>query len=497
MKGNLMKTEHLELWERVEGFSLDDSNAAFPFSERLAGDNGWPLPYARRVVVEYKRFAFLAVAAGHPVTPSDQVDQAWHLHLLYTQSYWKEFCGEVLRTPLHHGPTKGGVRERDKFNDWYARTLASYRAFFGEEPPSDVWPAAARRFGDDIHFARVNTARNWVVPKPAWIRKAAWNLSPSSKLGAALMLAVLFLAGCTGEGDLREGAGWPFDLMAGPFLRFFLVTWAVLAGCAAWWRSRARMPVETPDEPLPELDAYDMAFLAGGKNRALFAAVASLTHRGTLEIDEKEHRLRCNGLPGAAHPFEVSLHQNVMPHPGSTFKELSDQCMALPECERIEEKLKELGLLTTELQRANVCLIPMLIAWMAPAIGFILIVVGLTREKPVGILVVLSTISIGVALWFANRPHRTLRGDAVLTRVREKYAALTSQARLDESAMTTLTLPLAIGLFGASVLNGTALARIEKQLQSKDGGSVGGGCGGGCGGGGCGGGGCGGCGGCG
>jgi uncharacterized protein (TIGR04222 family) len=489
-----MKTEHLELWKRVEGFSLDDSNSAFPFSERLARDNGWPLPYALRVVAEYKRFALLAVAAGHPVTPSDQVDQAWHLHLLYTRSYWKEFCGEVLRTSLHHGPTKGGVSERDKFNDWYARTLASYRAFFGEEPPSDVWPDAARRFGDDIHFARVNTARNWVVPKPACLRKAAWNLSPSSRLGAAALIAALVLAGCTGEDNFRKTAGWPFDLTAGPFLLFFHLTWAVLAGCAAWWRWRARMPVEALDEPLPELDAYDMAFLAGGKNRALFAAVASLTHRGTLEIDEKEHRLRGNVLTGAAHPFEVSVHQNVMPHPGSTFKELSDHCLALPECARIEEKLKELGLLTTELQRARVCIIPMLIALMVPAIGLIKIVIALTRDKPVGILVVLSLISIGAALLFAIRPHRTRRGDAVLARGREKYVALNSPARLNESALTMLALPLAIGLFGSSVLNGTALAGIEKQLQARTGGSEGGGCGGGCGG--CGGG-CGGCGGCG
>ncbi|MEK6230809.1 MAG: hypothetical protein N2A42_03075 [Luteolibacter sp.] len=35
-------------------------------------------------MTEYKRFVALAMLAGHPVTPSEEVDQAWHLHLVYT-----------------------------------------------------------------------------------------------------------------------------------------------------------------------------------------------------------------------------------------------------------------------------------------------------------------------------------------------------------------------------------------------------------------------------
>ena len=133
-----MKNEHHELLQRLEDYTPDEATA-FPFSQRLARENSWPLPYARRVIHEYKRFAFLAVAAGHPVTPSDEVDQAWHLHMLHTGSNWKDFCGEVLRQPLHHQPTKGGANERDKFHDRYQRTIESYRQFFNEEPPVDIW----------------------------------------------------------------------------------------------------------------------------------------------------------------------------------------------------------------------------------------------------------------------------------------------------------------------------------------------------------------------
>src|SRR5688572_3649708 len=96
------------LFQRICAYSPDDADSHLTFTQRLARENGWDLKYARRVVEEYKKFMFLAVAAGHPVTPSEQIDQAWHLHLVYTHSYWEEFCGAVLGQPIHHGPTKGG-----------------------------------------------------------------------------------------------------------------------------------------------------------------------------------------------------------------------------------------------------------------------------------------------------------------------------------------------------------------------------------------------------
>ena len=161
-----MTPDQKQIYEHIRRFRFDQGGTVFPFAARLARDNGWSIGYTARVITEYRRFAFLAVAAGHPVSPSDQVDQAWHLHLLYTKSYWLSFCGETLRTPLHHKPTQGGSEERDKFDSWYERTLESYRLFFGEEPPADIWPDANVRFGQDIYFERVNTKRFWIIPKP-------------------------------------------------------------------------------------------------------------------------------------------------------------------------------------------------------------------------------------------------------------------------------------------------------------------------------------------
>ncbi len=160
-----MRREQEKLYRRIQAFQFDDREALFPFHGRLARENGWSEGYTARVISEYRRFVFLALAAGHPVTPSDQVDQAWHLHLLYTNSYWNRFCKETLGRPLQHGPTQGGENERDKFTDWYQETRTSYRRFFNQECPRDIWPEAKVRFGDDIHWQRVNVSQYWIIPR--------------------------------------------------------------------------------------------------------------------------------------------------------------------------------------------------------------------------------------------------------------------------------------------------------------------------------------------
>ncbi len=160
-----MNSEQQELWSTIRSFDIDGGPASLTFSKRLARENGWTLGYAERVIDEYRKFVFLCMAAEHKCTPSDEVDQAWHLHMIYTESYWTRLCGEVLPHPLHHGPTKGGKMEGDKFTDWYERTKESYRVFFGEEPPADIWPSSQARFANAAAWKRVDTSQFWMIPK--------------------------------------------------------------------------------------------------------------------------------------------------------------------------------------------------------------------------------------------------------------------------------------------------------------------------------------------
>ena len=147
--------EELNSWSRLAAHDIDNQTHHLTFSKRLARDNDWTAARAVRVIYEYKRFCFLAMHAGHPVTPSDDVDQVWHLHLTYTREYWERFCPKVLGKLLHHGPTEGGETEEAKYHDWYSNTLESYSRFFGD-PPSDIWPAIEQRFEDANQYVRVH-----------------------------------------------------------------------------------------------------------------------------------------------------------------------------------------------------------------------------------------------------------------------------------------------------------------------------------------------------
>ncbi len=137
--------EDRELWARIERHSFE-TDCALNFVGRLARERGWSLGFARRAVGEYRRFCFLAVTAAAAVTPSVEVDEVWHLHLIYSRDYWDVWCGQVLRAKLHHDPTAGGAAEGQKYRAQYARTLKLYEDAFGA-PPEEFWPATHVRFG--------------------------------------------------------------------------------------------------------------------------------------------------------------------------------------------------------------------------------------------------------------------------------------------------------------------------------------------------------------
>jgi hypothetical protein len=174
------------VWQSLSHYIIGPDDAALSFAERLARENGWSAATAARVIEEYCRFCFLAVTADHQVTPSDAVDQAWHLHLTYSRDYWERFCPEILGRPLHHGPTAGGSAEGRRYFEQYAETLRSYERVFGP-PPADLWPSAAQRLIEDPRARRVHPRDAFIVP-----RKFA-GLLLLAIAAAALVLAYVLL----------------------------------------------------------------------------------------------------------------------------------------------------------------------------------------------------------------------------------------------------------------------------------------------------------------
>jgi hypothetical protein len=202
------------LLQKLESFQIDVEGDVLPLSARLCRENQWKQDYAERCLTEYKRFLYLVIRSNQELTPSDQVDQVWHLHLLYTQSYWTDLCQNTLGCQLHHLPTKGGGQELARFRAQYQATLDSYREVFGTQPPADIWPSVDDRFRHADAFVRINRAGYWLVRKPPEWLTAAFTGS-------------LFLVACTQQdGDM----GFWFYIMLGlgVYALYKLLAW--LAG---------------------------------------------------------------------------------------------------------------------------------------------------------------------------------------------------------------------------------------------------------------------------
>jgi hypothetical protein len=146
-----MNTTNDPLWLKLKDFAFDPQDA-LTFTRRLARENNWSPDFSRRVVDEYRRFLFLALRAGHPVTPSDEIDQAWHLHLVYTRSYWEELCRDILGRPLHHGPNGAAPQKMIASSTSMPRPRPATSAGLATNHP----PTSGRLRQFDLHLGRAS-----------------------------------------------------------------------------------------------------------------------------------------------------------------------------------------------------------------------------------------------------------------------------------------------------------------------------------------------------
>ncbi|RYX81767.1 TIGR04222 domain-containing membrane protein [bacterium] len=411
-----MNQSHSELWSKLEALDLD-GNAQLPFSLRLARDNGWAPEFARRVVDEYKKFVFLAATAGHPVSPPEEVDQAWHLHLMYTHSYWDELCGEILGFALHHGPTRGGASESAKFGNWYAKTLESYEKAFEEAPPSEIWPDASTRFSEAGQYRRVDIKRAWVVRKPQWA--VQWGKRPKMRMPTHAMLLgrlapmslLLLIAGCAAPTNLNVSQ-WN----GAEFLGAYWTLCAVALAFVVFLKTRDQPPVDAVF-PMNPLDAYEIARLKENGDLPVDVALASLYVQGAIVVTP-DGLVSSTGTVQPSNPFE----RDVLNRIGDQNTVLSVRNWAklgmMSSLAAIDRKLYEAGLLLSPAARRSANMAPLGVMFALLGIGGIRIFTGIMRQKPTGFLFLTCCVLLALTIWVAtSTPRRSKRGDLLLKRM--------------------------------------------------------------------------------
>jgi uncharacterized protein (TIGR04222 family) len=265
--------------------------------------------------------------------------------------------------------------------------------------------------------------------------------------------------------------GYPFPGMTGPD---FLIFYSVLTGIALIFVFvlRERLRATGNDDPVSGLNFLELAYLAGGKERAAAAVAVGFLSAGAATIDERTRLLimESNGvvLPPELEPLR-SCAQGMI--------EYTDfRTAVLPRLEPIHARLVVQGLCPAPKLVARYRLAVMAVLAVPVVIGLVRAGFGAARGRPVGYLVMLMLLTLLLGLMLSYGPLRTRAGTQTVLESAQKHPRAVRAPVTDE-------LTFAFALIGPQILAGTPFAGFSKLIPRH--GDSGGGCGGG--GGGCGG----------
>lgn len=300
----------------------------------------------------------------------------------------------------------------------------------------------------------------------------------------------------------------PFDLPGPQFLGLFIGGGFVALFIAIVVKYLLAGPAPSRVEGLGRLRSDQLAYLVGGLEHAVETAVAGLNHSGALVIADgavkavdREPQLSADGVyrgivdHGDLPDLERFVLDDVRASGETTVAALLERAKAFEPA--LRDALVADGLLVADPDALRLkAMLPALI-WCA--FGAIKVLVGVSRDKPVGFLVVLVIALFAVAYAATKAPRRTRRGDEVVDDAKVQYAALETTASSAPLQLSGHDMSLAYAMFGTVVL-APALATFMPSYQrsllastsggsscgstcgSSCGSSCGGGCGGGCGG---------------
>lgn len=284
------------------------------------------------------------------------------------------------------------------------------------------------------------------------------------------------------------------DLPGPDFLALYVTLLAIAAPVTVLLRQWLRPPRGKVDIRFLSLRPLEVAYLAGGEHQAVSAVVASLAQQKLVTVTEgtKPSVVVAGPVPAGADSVEQGLLQ-LLGTETTTIERISGAATRV--LEPLREKLTQLGLLIPDSAQWIPRLVPALVLLAVLALGVVKVVIGISRDRPVGFLVTLCLVVAGAIAWLlVTGPRRSLLGDWVLDRLRAANTGLQQTASVKPDRLSSDDLALAVALFGASAITSGPMAALGRAMTYRSQPATSG-CSSGCGGGSCGGGGgCGGCG---
>ena len=252
------------LWNKIAQHSIDDPRAAFPMSSKLAAEQNWSPGFTRQAIDEYRRFIYLCCVGPHGASPPPIVDEVWHMHLTYTQDYWQRFCRDTLGRDIHHHPSSGGPDEKERHDRWYADTLILYEHTFGSPPPASIWPPPHK------HTEPISLPWHYFF-------------EPGNRSRFYLLLLPFILA------TICCMQPFPF-LLTGPQFLVFYTSLLVSVLVCTWLSVRAKtaLLMDLGGIIKEGADKYELAYLAGGRDRFMLLCISDLITQGHIIYTGKD-----------------------------------------------------------------------------------------------------------------------------------------------------------------------------------------------------------------
>jgi uncharacterized protein (TIGR04222 family) len=283
----------------------------------------------------------------------------------------------------------------------------------------------------------------------------------------------------------------------------FLLAYVVLAVAVivAAVRARRALTDTSAERPASRLDdrPYDVAYLNGGAELAVTAALSAMYRAGTISTAGRGVVVAGARPESRADELERAIHHAAA---SPVSRQRLDAAGAVASAlHRIEQRLISAGLVLSAERRQRIRLLGGWVLVVA-ALGVVRVMAGFANGRPV-VFLIIAVVLVFVAglLLVATAPRRTRAGDALLRRLAADHHLLAPSMRPDWEVYGPTGAALAVGVFGVGALWAADPAFATELAAQRaasagylGGGSSGGGDsgGGGSGGGGCGGGGCGG-----
>ena len=437
----MTNAEHTPDWQRLRAYF----DARPQFVDRLIDKLGWPSEFASAALLEYQRYCWLATRSDEPLSPSEIVDQVWHLHLQHTRDYWDVFCAQVLGCPLHHEPGEPTPEARKRHWLQYAETLARYERAFGV-PPEAFWPVLGQ--GPRYRWVDVSgpTRSRSIQPRNMLVSSLAALIAMLLPLAAfALPLGVL-------------------DWSGADFLRLFLLLFFASVVLSQLLRRMLRASAQAQKGSLLSASKFsplEYAYLAGGPTRFVDAAVADLLARELVRWEPKKGLVVSgspSGLSGELRAVFEAIRREPQP--------LRLRARLREAMRPLRERLERHGLIFDTAAAWRIQLGSLLFPGAVLLLGIAKIAVGISRDRPVLYLVLLCLLlAVYVIALLLRWPQATQRVDALLKQARRQHSTTLR-------APSPQNLGLAVALLGTGAMVGTAYAGYHRdRVSSSDGSS--------------------------